>query len=62
LPKDWLRLQLTGEAVSEMSDASGTLWLDVSQRCWSDELLAATGLSTAHMPRLIEGNQASGTL
>ena len=29
LPKDWLRLGLTGERVSEMSDASGTLWLDV---------------------------------
>ena len=32
LPKDWLRLQLTGTAVSDMSDASGTLWLDV-QAC-----------------------------
>ena len=32
LPKDWLRLQLTGECVSEMSDASGTLWLDVGAR------------------------------
>jgi xylulokinase len=62
LPKDWLRLQLTGEAVSEMSDASGTLWLDVGQRRWSDEVLAATGLRTDHMPRLIEGSQASGTL
>jgi xylulokinase len=40
LPKDWLRLQLTGEAVSEMSDASGTLWLDVGARRWSGEMLA----------------------
>ena len=42
LPKDWLRWQLTGEAVSEMSDAAGTLWLDTGRRDWSDDLLAAT--------------------
>ncbi len=62
LPKDWLRLQLTGTKVSEMSDAAGTLWLDVAQRDWSDVLLAATGLTRAHMPSLIEGPQVSGTL
>ncbi|MDX2170189.1 MAG: xylulokinase [Deltaproteobacteria bacterium] len=62
LPKDWLRLRLTGEAVSEMSDAAGTLWLDVARRTWSEELLAATGLSARHMPRLVEGSAASGTL
>jgi len=33
LPKDYVRLRLSGEAVSEMSDASGTLWLDVARRC-----------------------------
>eukprot|EP01035_Chromulina_nebulosa_P003814 gene3814-5217_t len=42
LPKDWLRLKLSGEKVSEMSDASGTLWLDVGARRWSPEVLAAT--------------------
>lgn len=42
LPKDWLRLQLTGDKVSDPSDAAGTLWLDVARRDWSDELLAAT--------------------
>jgi xylulokinase len=62
LPKDWLRLGLTGEHVSEMSDASGTLWLDVARRAWSDELLAACGLTRTHMPRLIEGSEVSGTL
>ena len=59
LPKDWLRLMLTGEAVSEMSDAAGTLWLDVGRRDWSDAMLAATGLTRAHMPRLVEGSQVS---
>jgi xylulokinase len=62
LPKDWLRLKLTGHHVSEMSDASGTLWLDVGARDWSDDLLEATGLSRAHMPRLVEGSAVSGTL
>jgi len=62
LPKDWLRLQLTGEAVSEMSDAAGTLWLDVAARRWSEAMLAATGLDLSHMPRLVEGTQLSGTL
>lgn len=62
LPKDWLRLQLTGEAVSEMSDAAGTLWLDVAHRRWSPEALALTGLDESHMPRLVEGSEASATL
>ncbi len=62
LPKDWLRLRLSGEAVSEMSDAAGTLWLDVGARDWSDELLAATGLTRAHMPRLVEGSEPSARL
>ena len=59
LPKDWLRLMLTGEAVGEMSDAAGTLWLDVGRRDWSDALLAATGLTRTHMPRLVEGSEVS---
>ena len=62
LPKDWLRHRLTGEFASEMSDASGTLWLDVSKRAWSDEMLAATELGATHMPRLVEGSEVSGTL
>ncbi len=62
LPKDYLRLWLTGEAVAEMSDAAGTSWLDVGKRDWSDDLLSKTGLSRAQMPRLVEGNAVSGTL
>ncbi|MEX8517553.1 MAG: xylulokinase [Leptothrix sp. (in: b-proteobacteria)] len=62
LPKDWLRLQLTGAHVSEMSDAAGTLWLDVAARRWSPEVLAACGLTEAQMPRLVEGSDRSGTL
>jgi xylulokinase len=62
LPKDYLRLLLTGEKVSEPSDAAGTLWLDVAARDWSDELLAACGMTRSQMPRLVESNQPSGTL
>ena len=62
LPKDYLRLWLTGETVSEMSDAAGTAWLDVGRRAWSPELLAATGLDLRHMPALVEGTEVSGTL
>lgn len=62
LPKDYLRLWLTGEHVGEMSDAAGTSWLDTARRDWSEDLLSATGLSRAQMPRLVEGSQVSGTL
>lgn len=62
LPKDYLRLRLTGDKVGDTSDASGTLWLDVAARDWSDTLLAACGLNRSHMPRLVEGPQAAGTL
>jgi xylulokinase len=62
LPKDYLRRLLSGDDVSEMSDASGTSWLDVGRRDWSDAMLEATGLTRRHMPRLVEGSAPSGTL
>ena len=62
LPKDYLRLWLTGDHVGEMSDASGTAWFDTGRRDWSDDLLTANGFSRAHMPRLVEGSVASGAL
>lgn len=62
LPKDYIRFLMTGEKVSEMSDAAGTLWLDVARRDWSDEVLAACGLNRSHMPGLVEGSQVSGRL
>ena len=62
LPKDYLRLWLTGEHVSDMSDAAGTSWLETSKRDWSDQLLAESGLSRDQMPRLVEGSDVSGML
>ncbi|MGI9400180.1 MAG: xylulokinase [Rhizobiaceae bacterium] len=60
LPKDYLRYWLTGEFVSEMSDASGTSWLDVENRRWSHKLLDACQLDIDHMPDLVEGSAPSG--
>ena len=62
LPKDYLRLWLTGEYVSDMSDAAGTAWLDVEKRCWSADLLSACHLTQNHMPSLVEGSDSSGYL
>jgi xylulokinase len=62
LPKDYVRLLMTGDAASDMSDSAGTLWLDVGNRRWSDEALEATGLTRAHLPTLYEGTQATGRL
>ena len=62
LPKAYIRYRLTGELIEDMSDASGTLWLDVGARRWSEAALAATGLGLWAMPRLVEGNAAAGQL
>jgi xylulokinase len=62
LPKAYVRYRLSGEMVEDMSDAAGTLWLDVGARRWSEALLAATGLDLSHMPRLVEGNAPSAVL
>lgn len=62
LPKDYLRLWLSGEHISEMSDSAGTSWLDTGKRRWSAELLAATGLDESQMPKLVEGTDKAGTL
>ncbi|WP_319496656.1 xylulokinase [uncultured Cohaesibacter sp.] len=62
LPKDYLRLWLTGDHVSDYSDSAGTSWLDVGKRVWSPDLLAATGLDLSHMPALAESTESTGTI
>ena len=62
LPKDYLRLRLSGEFVTDPSDASGTLWLDVKKRNWSDELLGVTYLGIENMPTIVEGSDSSGEI
>jgi xylulokinase len=62
LPAGYLNFYLTGQAVSDISDSAGTSWLDVGQRTWSPELLAASKMRQNQMPRLIEGCQAAGQI
>lgn len=62
LPKDFLRMKMTGCKISDMSDSAGTLWLDVAKRDWSDSLLDKCQLSRAQMPALVEGCEVSAAL
>src|SRR5215213_1056374 len=60
LPKDYVRLRLTGEHVTDVADASGTLLFDVAARRWSDEVLEALELPAAWLPRALESSSVSG--
>jgi xylulokinase len=60
LPKDYVRLRLTAERASDVSDASGTLLFDVANREWSDELLEELQLDPAWLPRALESPDVSG--
>ena len=62
LPKDYLRLRMTGVFASDMSDAAGTMWLDVAKRDWNDKMLDACQLSRQQMPELFEGSEITGKL
>ncbi len=62
LPKDWLRLKLTGERATDPSDAAGTWLFDQGARAWSPALLAACGVDPAWLPRVVESTAASGGL
>src|SRR4051794_37952610 len=60
LPKDYVRLRLTGERAIDVADASGTLLLDVAHRRWSDEVVSALELDGAWLPRVLESPEVSG--
>lgn len=62
LPKDYLRYCMTNVFATDMSDAAGTMWLDVAKRDWSDALLNACHLTRHHMPKLYEGCEITGTV
>ncbi len=62
LPKDYVRLRLTGEYATDVSDASGTLLLDVRARDWSGEILDALEIPRTWMPKVYEGPESTGTL
>ncbi|CAM3674597.1 xylulokinase [Cohnella lubricantis] len=62
LPKDYVRYRLTGEIHMDLSDAAGTLMLDVANKRWSPEVLSAFGLAAAFCPPLVEAGGFVGTL
>jgi xylulokinase len=61
LPKDYVRLRLTGEHAIDVADASGTLLFDVANRRWSEEMLDALELDRTWLPRALESPEVSGT-
>lgn len=61
-PKDYLRLRLTGQRTTDVSDAAGTLWLDVRQRRWSERLVAASRLTMAQLPPVLESGYPAGSV
>ena len=60
LPKDYVRLRLTGERAIDVTDASGTLLFDVARRRWSDEVIMALDINTSWLPRVLESPEVSG--
>lgn len=62
LPKDYIRFRLTGEYATEVSDASGTLLLDVAKRCWSKSLLEKLEIDASLLPTCYESEEVSGKL
>jgi xylulokinase len=62
LPKDYIRYRMTGDYASDMSDSSGTYWLDIAVRKWSDVLLNAGHMDRDQMPELFEGSEPTGKL
>lgn len=62
LPKDYVRFRLTGEKACDLSDASGTLMLDVRNRCWSDEMLSSVDVDSSLLPRVVESIEPTGTV
>ena len=59
LPKDYIRFRMTGEYATEVSDASGTLLLDVAHRRWSDRLMSILQIDERMLPRCGHGRRAA---
>ena len=62
LPKDYIRLRLTGEYATEVSDASGTSLFNVKNRRWAEEMLEGCGIPQEWMPRAFESTEVSGRI
>lgn len=62
LPKDYVRLQLTGEKATDVADASGTLLFDVANRRWSQAMLEAMEIEGAYLPAVFESPEITGSV
>jgi len=62
LPKDYVRLRLTGEYVGEVSDMSGTLMLDQRKRTWSRKILTLFSIDKDILPPVVESHEVTGTV
>ena len=62
LPKDYVRLRLTGDKATDVADASGTLLFDVRKRAWSETMFAELGLDAGLFPRAFESIEVTGTI
>lgn len=62
LPKDYVRLRLSGDKASDVADASGTLFFDVRNRRWSSEILDALEIDKDLLPKVYESIEIIGTI
>lgn len=62
LPKDYLAYKLSGVHCTDVSDASGTLFFDVKNRCWSKEMCSICGIKEEWLPKIYESYEAVGTV
>ena len=62
LPKDYVRLRLSGEKATDVADASGTLLFDVAGRKWSEQMLSASEIDVRLLPRVYESPEVTGTV
>ena len=62
LPKDYVAYRLSGAFCTDVSDASGTLYFDVENRCWSRDILDRYNIDEKWLPKVLESDECSGTL
>ena len=62
LPKDLIRYRLSGDLVTDLSDASGMLLLDVRARRWADDVIAELAIPRERLPEVVEGSTVTGVV
>ncbi len=62
LPKDYVAYRLSDEFCTDVSDASGTLYFDVENRCWSKNILNTNGIKEEWLPKVLESDECAGSL